>query len=140
MPYVHFLQSGTHGARVFDEYSTRATATRLWGRVSGSPAPGGLPPGAAPITAARRPSWHVEHTHVAPRGRCASRLNRVVSAQPVWGRPMRLWSHSGAVPLAPGPTSAQRRGHRRPNVEEGDTDHERNPSRDLCPGRLRPTD
>src|SRR5713101_1510917 len=113
---VHFLQSGKHGARVFDEYSTRTTTTRLWGRVSGSPAPGGLPPGAAPITAARRPSWHVEHTHVSPRGRFASRLNRVVSAQPVWCRPMSMWSHSGAVPLAPGPTSDRRRGHRRPNV------------------------
>src|SRR5712692_7717595 len=113
---LHFLQSGKHGARVFDEYSTRTTTTRLWGRVSGSPAPGGPPPGAAPITAARRPSWHVEHTHVSPRGRFASRLNRVVSAQPVWCRPMSMWSPSGAVPLAPGPTSDQRRGHRRPNV------------------------
>src|SRR6266487_3913221 len=51
---LHFLQSGKHGARVLDEYSTRTTTTRLWGRVSGSPAPGGLPPGAAPITAAGR--------------------------------------------------------------------------------------
>ena len=112
---IHFLQSGKHGARVLDEYSTRTTTTRLWGRVSGSPAPDGRPPGAASITAARRPSWHVESpTSHGAEMRITFEPSRVSSA-------CIVQAYEQVVPLrrrptGAEPTSAWRRRHHRPNV------------------------
>ena len=110
---LHFLQSGKHGGRVLDEHSTHATTTRLWRRISGGTAPDRVAPGEAPITAARRPSWHVEYTHACQRWRFASRLNRVGSAPPVWCRLMSRWSPSGAAPLQRAPTADRLMMHQR---------------------------
>src|SRR6266581_8808058 len=99
--FLHSLQSCKPGARVLDEHSAYTTASRVWGWVSGCPAPRGVLPSIPHTAEARRPSWHVEPTPRARFWRFTSYLNRAIIVLPVWCRRMTGSCRADIGPLPP---------------------------------------
>jgi hypothetical protein len=79
---LHFQQSCAKPVRVFDEYSTSSTTSKLWRGLSWRSDSDRHASASTHATSARRRSWLVELVTTLKPGRFTSRLNPVDSVHP----------------------------------------------------------